>query len=275
MKKALNAWTVQPDLGMEDMFRQVSEAGFEGIELTLDAPGCPHALTMDTTEEEYGRIMEYSRRYTLPVISISSSLAQNKSGNPSLHESYRQLIRKQIEAARALGAKGILTAPAGMEGNITLKDAWKNTLDVFMSLKDEIDASGITVGLENTWKGFFTSPWDMIKLIDMIGSENVGAYMDVGNVIAFSSPEWWVEILGSRIRFIHIKDYLRNRGPNTGGHWADITEGSGEWPDIMKAIRGTGFDGYLTAEVTKFDPEISWKDYYRKVCSELEAIIAM
>ncbi len=275
MKAALNAWTVEKSLGMEETFRAVSAAGFKGIELNVDAPGSPHALTLGTTEEDYAEIRGYSDKYGLPVISISSSLAQHMSGTPSQHDSYRQLIRKQIEAAKALGATGILTAPAGMEHGITLKGAWKNTLEVFESLKDEIDESGIIVGLENTWKGFFTSPYDMILFLEKLGAKNVGAYFDVGNVIAFSSPEWWVEILGQWIKFIHVKDFKRTAGFNTGGEDADVTEGSADWPAIIGALHDIGFDGYLTGEVFKTDDSMSYDDYYRKVCRQIEYISAL
>ena len=276
MKAALNAWAVEKSLGMEDTFKAVSRAGFKGIELNVDAPGSPHALTLGTTEEDYARIREYSKKYDLPVISIASSLAQHMSGTPSQHDSYRQLIRKQIEAAKALGASGILTAPAGMEHGITLKGAWENTLDVFMTLRDEIDASGITVGLENTWKGFFTSPWDMILFCEKLGAKNVGAYLDVGNVIAFSSPEWWAEILGPWVKFVHVKDFKRIAGPNTGGRDVSVTEGSGNWPEIIKALRKIGFDGYLTGEVFKpADEDISYEDWYSRVCRQIESVIAL
>ena len=275
MKAALNAWSVEKSLGMEETFRAVSQAGFKGIELNIDAPGSPHALTLDTTEEDYARIREYINKYDLPVISISSSLAQHMSGTPSQHDSYRQLIRKQIEAAKALGASGILTAPAGMEHGITLKGAWKNTLDVFGTLKDEIDSSGIIVGLENTWKGFFTSPFDMILFFEKLGAKNVGAYLDVGNVMAFSSPEWWAEILDQWVKFVHVKDFKRVGGPCTGGTDTDVTEGSGNWPDIMKSLRDIGFDGYLTGEVFKKDDSLSYDDYYKKVCRQIESVIAL
>ena len=275
MKPSLNAWTVEISLGMEDTFRALSEAGFKGIELNVDAPGSPHALTMDTTEEDYEKIRGYIRKYNLPVLSISTSLAQHMSGTPSKHENYRQLIRKQIEAAKALGAKGILTAPAGMEHGITLKGAWDNSLDVFRSIKDEIDESGIIVGLENTWKQFFTSPYDMILFLDRLDAKNVGIYLDLGNIIALSEPEWWVEILGERIKFIHVKDFKRNGGPNTGGYFTDVTEGTANWPVIMKALKKTGFDGYITAEVFKSDENMPWDDYYKKVCTQIESIIAL
>ena len=39
MLKSLNAWTVDASTGFAEMFRQVRAAGFDGIELNVDAPG--------------------------------------------------------------------------------------------------------------------------------------------------------------------------------------------------------------------------------------------
>ena len=100
MKASLNAWTVEGSLGMEDMFRAVSRAGFDGIELNVDAPGAPHGLSMNTTEEDYAAIRSYSEKYSLPVVSISTSLSGGMSGHPERWEDYRRLLRKQIEAAK-------------------------------------------------------------------------------------------------------------------------------------------------------------------------------
>ena len=62
MKRALNAWTVDSALSMEETFAAVAAAGFEGIELNVDAEGkSPHALTMSTTAADYAAIRELSK----------------------------------------------------------------------------------------------------------------------------------------------------------------------------------------------------------------------
>ena len=59
MKRALNAWTVESSLSMEETFAAVSAAGFEGIELNVDPEGrSPHALSMATTAADYAAIRE-------------------------------------------------------------------------------------------------------------------------------------------------------------------------------------------------------------------------
>ena len=273
MKTSLNAWSVEGSLGMEDMFRAVSRAGFDGIELNLDAPGGAHGLSMNTTEEDCAAIRSYSEKYNLPVVSISTSLSGGMSGHREQWEAYRVLLRKQMGLAKALGAKGILTVPGGMNADTTLKAARETSIEFYRAMKDEIEASGVLVGLENVWNGFFLSPYDMTSMLDEINSPAVGAYFDAGNMLAFSVSEYWAEVLAGRIVCVHVKDYKRHGGLNSGGTWEDITEGSANWAAIVPALKKGGFDGYLTGEVGKADPEMSWDDYYKKVAGEIAEII--
>ena len=273
MKRALNAWTVDSSLSMEETFAAVAAAGFEGIELNVDAGGkSPHALTMSTTAADYAAIRELSKKYSLPVCSISTSLWGGKMGIAEQHSDGAALLYKQIEAASELGADGILTVPGGMGGAHTLESVRCASLSFMKAHRDEIERLGIFVGLENVWNGFFLSPYDMVRFIDEVGSPKIGAYLDAGNMLAFSVPEYWIEVLGSRIGKVHVKDYKRRGGLNSGGTWEDITHGSADWKTVIPALRNAGYDGYLVGEVFKADAAMSYADYYKKVAGEIGEI---
>lgn len=271
MKKSLNAWTVEGSLNFEETFAAVSAAGFDGIELNVDGSGA-HSITLSTTKEEFAAIRALSEKYNLPVVSISTSLWGAKMGHPDEWDAGRELMRKQLEAAAELGAGGILVVPGGMGGDYTLATVRKNSIDFMKSMKDEIEETGIFVGVENVWNGFFLSPYDMASFIDEVGSKKIGAYLDAGNMLAFSVSEYWVEVLGDRIGCVHVKDYKRNGGLNSGGTWQDITHGSANWKAIIPELKKAGFDGYLTGEVFKADGNMSWEDYYKKVAGEIAEI---
>ncbi len=280
MKKSINAWAVDKDTNFEDMFAQLKAAGFEGVELNIDkefkAEAGPRSLAMDMTAEDLAAIKALSDKYELPITSISTTNPlKGTSGVREFWEPMKAVIFKQIEFAKALGAKGILTVPGGMNAEISLKAAHETSLEFYRSIKDEVEASGITVALENVWNLFFLSPFDAARFVDAIDSPSIGMYFDVGNCVAFSNPEDWIEILGNRIKFVHVKDYLRNIRTLKGGAFVGVNNGSANWERVVEELQKIGFNGYLTAEVMRSDPEMSFTDFYKLVETQVGEIVAL
>lgn len=253
MKKALNAWTVPAQVSFEELFQKLSAAGYDGVELNLDREAGGHGLTMETTQLQTAEIKKLSQTYNLPVHSISSSLYTAEtlgSDDPACRKQAQDILRKQLELASALGADGILVVPGGVSDQRSLTQAWDNCLESLSALKGEILQSGIKVGVENVWNGFFLSPRDMADFIDTLDCPSIGAYFDVGNVEIFSNPQDWIEILGSRIVKVHVKDFARTT--TNAGHFVNLLEGSIDWAKVKAALEAAEYQGYLTAEVDTF-----------------------
>ncbi len=279
MYKAINAWSVDGNTGFAEMFRQVKAAGFTAIELNIDKPGASkHSLCMDTTEAELAEIKAMADEARVSICSISTSLYGSKLGsnNREDREFAKALLARQLEFARALGADGILVVPGGnyYDGQ-TILSAYETVFDTLSEVKPLIAISNVKVGLENVWNGFFLSPFDMRDLIDRLDCPNLGAYFDVGNVVAASNPESWIEILGSRIVKVHVKDFARKGGFYSGGDFVDLWAGNVNWARVMAALRQAGYNGSLTAEVF---PTKAYEDmtvFYREVSEQMNRILAL
>lgn len=274
MKKSINAWSVPENVGFETMFRQISHAGFDGIELNIDKAGSSaHSLSPETTAEQLGAVMELSRKYSLPVVSISTSLYGDLlgSGDAGQRRRGQDLLRCQLRFAQALGADGILVVPGGIGASRSMARAFENSYASLNEIKGEIEASGVFVGLENVWNGFFLSPFDMKNFIDSFGTKSIGAYFDVGNVAVGSAPENWIEILGGRIGKVHVKDFARTHGRYTGW-FVNLLEGSICWKGVSTALAKAGYDGYLTAELGVMEQSPEY--LYDITASALDAIIS-
>ena len=273
MKKSLNAWSVPSEVGFEEMFVSLKKAGFDAVELNLDAPGAGnHALSLETTDEELANIREMSERAGLPVCSVSSSQWGNSTlGSKNGKIPAPVLMKKQIECARALGADGILVVPGGIGEDCSITEAWQNVREQLESCRELIENGGVKVGLENVWNNFFLSPMEMAGLIDEMHMKNLGAYFDVGNVVLLSYPEYWIDVLGSRIVKIHVKDFAR-AGWNAG-HFVNLLEGSVRWEKVIPALRKAGYDGYLTAELSAMPKTPEY--LYESTVKALDTILAM
>jgi hexulose-6-phosphate isomerase len=278
MKKSINAWSVDDSSGFDEMFRALREAGFEGIELNVDNDDrSAHSLTLEKGTD-LGALAKLSQKYDLPVVGISTSLGGGTGLTGEGRARAQKVIRRQIECARALGAKTILSVPGNERGQISLLEGYRNSLECYKEIGDEIAASGVSACLEEVSNGFFTSAFDMARFIDDLNNPYIAAYFDVGNVVSYSWPEYWIEILDKRIRAVHVKDFKREGRLFKGGVNVDLGEGDVEWGKVMPALKKAGFDSYLTAETFIAEskvPGISFPAYYQTVSDALGRIIAL
>lgn len=252
MKSAINAWSCPNELDFEGLFRNLSAAGFDGVELNLDhADRSRHSLTLEMTNAQLTQIRRFSEEYELPVSGISCSLYGGtplSSRNSEDRSRARKILDAQLRFADFLGADGILIVPGGPTEERSIRECWDNNQESLLSMKDLITSGSARVGVENVWNNFFLSPMEMARFIDELNIPHLGAYFDVGNVALFSWPEYWIEILGKRICKIHIKDFKKTGG--NAGHFTHLLEGSIRWGRVMQALKQTGYDGYLTAELS-------------------------
>ncbi len=273
MKKSINAWSIEDGLNFEQSFKKMKEYGFDGIELNVDGNNdSGHSLTMSTTDEELIEIKALSEKYDLPVVSISSSLGKLGSPKEGDFDFSKELIKKQIQCAKMLGATGVLVVPGGISENQSIKKAYELSFKTLESLKEHIMSQGIIVGLENVWNTFFLSPFDMANFIDKLDCPLIKAYYDVGNVVAFGWTEYFIDILRERIAFVHVKDFKRNRGVNSGGQFVQILQGSIDWNKAMAMLKDIGFDKYITSEVFIAEGQ-SYDEFYRELSDAQSELI--
>ena len=253
MKKALNAWSCSKDHDFETVFTTLKKAGFDGVELNLDAEenASAHSLTFSTSDGDLRAILALSEACGLPVASISTSMYGNDtlgSEDPARRAVGRKVLEKQLYFAQALKADGILVVPGGIQENRSIRSAWDNSLASLRGMRSLIEGTPVKVGVENVWNNLFTSPFDMARFIDEADIPNVGAYFDVGNVAVFTWPEYWIDILGGRIVKIHVKDFRKEH--NNSGTFVNLLEGGIRWGHVMSSLRQAGYDGYITAELS-------------------------
>ena len=275
MKTAINAWSVDSETKFEDMFKQIKAAGFDGIELNVDrADNSLHSLTLETTSEELAEIKALSEKYNLPVVSISTSLYGGNMGskNPEEREFAKKVLAQQLKCAKALGSSGILVVPGGISEDVSIAEAYQNSHNTLKACKPMIEEYKICVGVENVWNTFFTSPTDMKNFVGGLNCEYITAYYDVGNTVAFTWTEYWIEILAKTISHIHVKDFKRKSGYNQGGDFVDLCKGSIKWDKVVAALNKASFSGYLTAEVGKPD-DLTYEEFYKETAETINKII--
>ena len=268
MKRSINAWTFPDKYTFEDCFAAAKRAGFDAIEFNVDSVGrSQHSFTLESTDAEISAVAALAKSYGIECPSVSTSLTAGLWAKADEESRARifSIVEMQLKIAKSLGADTILTVPGGMSDGMLLSESWANSINNLKEFMPTVEKYGIKIGLENVWNAFFLSPYDMVRFIDELGSDMFGAYFDLGNMVAWSDTVHWADVVGSKTFKIHVKDYKREGGVNRGGKFVQLLEGTVDFKRSMEILKARGFDGYLTAEVFKDDPEMSDEDYLKSI----------
>lgn len=253
MKKGINIWSF-PQGTIRESLTLAKKAGFEGVELALSGEG---ELSMNSTEREIQDVRKTAEDLGLKLYSLSCGLCWDyrlSDDDEKMREKAKDMIKKQLETAKILGADTILVIPGAVNVEFSMPEkkvaydvVYDRALEGLNELKKHAESLKVNIGLENVWNKFLLSPMEMRDFIDKIGSDYVGSYLDIGNTLYCSYPEDWVRILGKRIKKVHFKDYRLQAGGLHG--FVDLLAGDVDYPEVVKALNEIGYEDWVSAEM--------------------------
>ncbi len=236
MKKSICLGSLPGDMSVLDRFTLAKNAGFDAVE--------PIAANDDPTLEQFKRAADRTGVAIASVMDIACWAYPFSSPDTAEVEKGLEAAARAIECAAVLGAGVVLIVPAVVNEAVTYEEAYQRSQEQIRRLIPLAAERKIVLALENVWNKFLLSPMEFARYIDELASPWVRAYFDVGNILLYGIPQHWVRSLGSRIARVHLKDF--QIGPKA---FADLLEGDVNWPAVMAALRATGYNSYLTAEV--------------------------
>jgi len=253
MKKGI-CFEYRQGLTLKEQFELYREAGFDGIELTLDRGYL-------TTEDKASGVEELRKAVDEIELEIPSLR-----GGPNLcwkfpithpdrkiREASVEKFKKALRITRILEGKVLLMVPGAVTPEVDYEVAYARAREAILDIAETAEKEKVFLAIENVENRFLTSPLEMRDFIDEIRSSYVGIYLDVGNVLScqLGYPEQWVRILGERIKRVHLKDYRSGCGITY------LLQGEVNWPRLIEALEEIDYDDYLIAELPlyKFYPE--------------------
>ena len=237
------------NLGLADALKAYARAGFEGVEVRMQEKRDGFSLSPWSSEEEVRAFRREIERAGLEVPSVMGGLHWQyplTSPDPKVVDKCMESIRLTLKTARMLGADTVLVVPGVVNEETPYDVAYERALGALKELAPEAEREKVYIGVENVWNKFLLSPLEMARFVDEVGSDYVRAYFDVGNVVLFGFPQQWIRILGKRICKVHLKDFGQRGG------FTYLFQGDVNWPEVMRALREVGYDGYLTAELAPY-----------------------
>lgn len=267
MKKAINRWCFPENFSIKKCMILAKEAGFQGIELTLsediydDLDNISknnnilkkNDIYLTTTSKDLLEISNYAKQVEIEIHSLASSLLWKyplTSSDSSVQKKGKEIIKKMIDIAKILGAEVVLVVPGVVDDTVSYQEAYLRSLRAFKELKKYAEKEEIIIAIENVWNKFLLSPLEMKNFLQEIGSQYVSLYFDVGNVMRFSYPEYWIDILADYIVRIHVKDFDTKIGNLNG--FKNLLQGDVNWENVINSLKLIGYNSYLTAELEPY-----------------------
>lgn len=169
-----------------------------------------------------------------------------------LREAVRKRMDMTFEMARELKPDTLVLHSGCAEQMVRfgLTDTWIEQATAFW--KDEIrryKAIGVRVVLENVVE---SSPELLLRLVDNVASDYLGLCFDIGHATLCSTlpPSRWVEMMGARLRHIHLHD---NNG-KTDDH-LPVGKGIIDFDAFFAALRKWSPDATVSLEIIT-EPEV-------------------
>lgn len=228
----------------EKLIGSIVGEGFSGIEPTFLPGKLP---SPDTHIKDAGVIRSIADSHSITIPSMRGGRGFwtcIPSGDESVRQQGMEYAQKALETLALLQGDVLLVVPGQLSSTIPYNVHWERAVTFARSIGTMAISHHIAIGLENTEAGFPRNLQDWKKFLTEINHENVGMYLDIGNIVwqDVGDPVEWIHELAPWIRRIHFKDAYR------GERLVQLLEGEVDWPAVMKALDDIVYEGWIIAE---------------------------
>ena len=251
------------DATLEETLDLCRAAGYEAVELVF---GNDKDLDVGLGNSELRAVKEKCRSSGVQVTSVIAS-SRDRGSLLSLEAGerrrYGESVVRALEIAGELDAGAVLLHPGQLGPAGTYDEVWNNVSASLTELAPEAEKRKVAICLENVWNKFLLSPREARQLVDEVGSDWVGIYLDTANMMEYGFPEHWIRALGRRIKRVHLKDYRRS-----ARQFVNLLDGDTDWPLVMSELTRAGYDAPLIHEIPGSREELlDTGDRMRKIAS--------
>lgn len=267
MLKAISYWSTENGLAntepIDRALAAARAAGFPAMELSIGTDGVLH---VESSRADCEAIRKTVASSGVEVQTAAAGLTWGcnpTSNDADVRARSIALHAAALERAAWVGAKamlmvpGVVCSPIAPAEKIRYDVAVQRVREAVKTLLDTAERVGVDLCLENVWNGLFLSPVEFAGFIDEFQSDRLGVYFDVGNVLGYHQhPPHWIELLGKRIKRVHVKDFQENFNWTGGYTFCDLMKGDVPWAETMRALKAIGYDSTITAELLPWDPAV-------------------
>jgi len=277
--------------GIEDGFRMIAQAGFDGVDFNID-----HALPggkirandcsgfFDQTDEA---MIEAVRPYKEAAEKYGVKFLQAHAPFPTLvkeqatNEYVLGALRKTIMLMDYVGCRNLIVHPGFLGGDdkLTPEEEWEYNVNMYSALIPDLKKYGVVCCLENMFtrhrgkimQAICSDPMEACAYVDhlneLAGEELFGFCLDTGHAMLVGHDlSDVIRVLGDRITALHVHD---NGGVNDDHMFPYM--GITDWDRFCAGLKEIGFSRPLSFE-TFHAMEVADKAVWSEMLVLLNAI---
>jgi sugar phosphate isomerase/epimerase len=233
---------------LDDSLRDIADAGYERLELTL---GPPHIDLSAFDRDARHRVTRCISSAGLTAVSTNAIELNPISGNADFRElTYRQ-YRAAIEFSAELGGASVVMITGRRNPLIPMpQEQAKNLLRAHLERLLPVAGSlGVTIALEPVPFGFMQTAAEVAAFVRELGADHLGIALDCANsYVAGADPVEEARASGELTTIVHISDAWRTKFAHTQLGTAEI-----DFAAFAAALRESGYLGTTVYELVDGD----------------------
>jgi len=261
MKYGMNLLLWSGDISDEHLpvLESLKKMGYDGVEVPMFAPDPDKFAKLGKRLDELG--LERS------AVTVRNAADNPISPDAKIRAAGVDANKRTLESCQALGAHSLVgpyhSAIGEFTGSGRTEDEWKWGVESMRQVAEHAAKCGVTLGVEylNRFECYFlNTAADAIKFVEAVGHPSCKTMYDTFHAnIEEKDPIGVIKTIKPHAALIHISENDRS----TPG------QGNIPWAETFKAIRDTGYDGWLVIEAFGLSlPELAaatkiWRKMYQ------------
>lgn len=249
------------EYSIQEAMKITADLGFDGIEIACREPH----LSPQTSIPRVKEIRRLADEHVLDIPVLGGYMGRfSESGDPECAAAYDEFLGL-LERADYLETDMIRIFPGGPNAFLAADYHYEKAAHWLRKCAAEARRHEKTILLEIHNVSLIETVKSSLRLLEMIGQDNVGLIHDAGNMYISDTDFGRASVtgLGSRLKHVHVKDEKRISaagGPMTGTfrnvtrhgeeHFLQCRLGEGEVDhrELFEALAETGYGGWVTLE---------------------------
>lgn len=240
-----------------EAIESIAAAGYEGVELLADIP---HLYMHTLRAPDIKKLKASLARNRLAVSNINANTVRGYYGNGSAEPLFEPCLtdpapevrswrvdytRKCIDLATVLNCPNVSITSGPIQPESTPEEGIEFLKKALRDIMAHAEKKKVKVGLEYEPGLLIESSSELSCLINEIGSEYLGANLDLGHShVLGEDPEFTIRLLQGRIFHVHLEDIKDRR------HF-HLIPGTGDmdFRKLLALFEKSSYGGFITVEL--------------------------